>query len=177
MNSNTGRHTGKTGFTLTEIMIVVSIIGLLAVIAVPSFRVVVNNSRQKQVAQDLLLLHGCLDKLAWDTGSFPGTSYSKAPLRTYYTGGGVWPPHVYSLTNSNAGLVSTDGSYKNWKGPYIGLDRMPVKDPWGSVYWFDPQHYKFNDGGNHCYAAVISSGPDRLMYNNDDLYEIIQTYY
>ncbi len=168
----------NSGFTLIEIMMVIMTIGMLTAIAVPSYNKVRKTIREKQTRQDLLLLQGAIDKLAWDTGRWPGVSYSKAPLRTYYTGSGAWPTHVMDLTTREAGLCSTDGSFgTNWKGPYIGSQKIPRKDAWGSTYWFDPHHYKWKDAGNHCYAAVISSGPDRISYNDDDLYETMQTYY
>ena len=62
------------GFTMVEIMIVVAIIGLLAVIAVPSYVNARTKSMQKSCYNNLRLIDGAKDQFALDhTNSGPGT--------------------------------------------------------------------------------------------------------
>lgn len=62
------------GFTLVEIMIVVAVIGLLAVIAVPSYVNARTKSMQKACYNNLRLIDGAKDQFALDhTNSGPST--------------------------------------------------------------------------------------------------------
>ena len=47
------RHSGPQGFTLVELMITVSVIGVLAAIAYPSMTALINNSRAQAQASEL----------------------------------------------------------------------------------------------------------------------------
>ena len=89
LNSRSG------GFTLMEIMIVVSIIALLAVIAVPNFLRSRKRSQATQVLEDLRTIDSALDQYAIETnrssGFTPGWSdlqkYMKTDSRLYASGG------------------------------------------------------------------------------------------
>jgi general secretion pathway protein G len=59
------------GFTLIELMIVVSIIGILATIAVPSYQSSVIKARETVLRQDLFTLRDLLDQHRADQGKYP----------------------------------------------------------------------------------------------------------
>ncbi len=90
-----GHHCG--GFTLVEIMIVVSIIGLLAAIAIPSFRKAraeshrvscINNLRQMTAAKELAAFEN-----RWGNDDGPGTIGNPLYMDTIsqYIKGGIRP--------------------------------------------------------------------------------------
>jgi general secretion pathway protein G len=72
---NAGRLTGQkqSGFTLVELMIVVAIIGILATVAVPSYRQSIVKAREAVLRQDLFTMRDLLDQYRADRGKYPAT--------------------------------------------------------------------------------------------------------
>lgn len=152
--------------TLTEIMIVVMVIGVLVSIAVPMYSNARNNARLAKARHDVSILHASIRQLLWDTGEFP-----KHYVRTMGT-----PPNPLEcedLTLAEAGLMRTDNLFNNWKGPYLGKIE---KDPWGMNYFFDPDY--FATGYGVSYIQVVGSyGPNKVgrnVYDSDNIYERVE---
>lgn len=59
------------GFTLVELMIVMAIIGILAVIAVPSYVTAVKHSKEAVLKEDLFILRGAIDSYTMDKQKAP----------------------------------------------------------------------------------------------------------
>jgi general secretion pathway protein G len=64
------RH-GDTGFTLLELMIVISIIVILALIVLPQYNRTVQLSREAVLRDDLFQMRKMLDQYAADKGKLP----------------------------------------------------------------------------------------------------------
>jgi general secretion pathway protein G len=64
-------RTDARGFTLIELMIVVSIVGILATIAVPSYQSSLIKARETVLRQDLFTLRELLDQHRADKGKYP----------------------------------------------------------------------------------------------------------
>jgi general secretion pathway protein G len=101
------------GFTLTEIMLVVVIIGILAALVIP--RIAGSGERARVIAAHTDINGGI-----------------KSALGQYEVDNGFYPKSLQDL------LVQP-GNARNWHGPY--LDSIPV-DPWGNkyVYYYPGKH-------------------------------------
>ncbi len=64
---------GPDGFTMIELMIVVSIVGILATLAVPSYQASVVKAREAALRQDLSTLRDVLDQHKADQGKYPSS--------------------------------------------------------------------------------------------------------
>jgi general secretion pathway protein G len=98
-------HSGRRqAFTLVEMLLVVTIIGILAALVIPRITGLGEHSRDIRVQAD-----------------FSGL---KTALGHYEVDCGTYPKNLQDL------LVQPGGVAK-WHGPY--LDKLPV-DPWGNTY-------------------------------------------
>jgi len=105
----------KRGFTLTELMLVVVIIGILAALVIP--RIAGNSDRARRTAA-----------IADINGGI------KSALGQYEVDNGNYPKSLQDL-------VVAPGNAKNWHGPYFDSARLPV-DPWGNpyIYYYPGKH-------------------------------------
>ena len=99
-------------FTLVEMLLVVTIIGILAALVVPKMVGRSQQARETAVRADLSAIKTALDAYEVDNGNYP---------------------------KSLMELVQPPGNARNWRGPY--LDKVP-EDPWGSpyLYYFPGKH-------------------------------------
>jgi len=129
------------GFTLIEILLVVTIIAILAALVVPQF---VGRAQQAKVTAAKQQIVGnfgtALNMFEMDTGAFP----------TSEQGLGV--------------LIQNTDNISEWKGPYLQATEVPL-DPWGLAY-----RYTYPaPGGLSTLYELTSAGPDRQFGSNDDI--------
>ncbi len=149
----------KDGFTLVEISVVVGILGLLSTLGSLAIMKSVNTSRIKNSQAELEIISVAALQLAWDTGRWPNGA-----LRN--NGGST---EMWDISVPGCGLMDTDGSYGEWKGPYYDGE---VLDSWGNPYFFDPDYMV--DGVMR--VVIGSFGPNgkgRNLYDNDDIYVLL----
>jgi general secretion pathway protein G len=99
---------GKQGFTLIEILIVMVILGLLAALVGPKMFGKVGKSRQKAAKAQISLFETSLDTFRLDMGRYPTSDEGLEALRT------------------------KPADSEKWDGPYIPK-KVPL-DPWGNPY-------------------------------------------
>jgi general secretion pathway protein G len=102
------RMTRVEGFTLLELLVVITIIGLLAGYVAPRYFSQVGRSEVQVARAQIDALEKALDQYRLDVGRYPATEQGLAAL------------------------VSQPANEPRWRGPYLKKD-VPL-DPWGNPY-------------------------------------------
>ena len=152
----------RFGLSLVEMTIVMLIIGILATMSVPFYIRVRAKSKIREAESQVALLAAAIQRLAWDTGNWPGG----------VNRGAIQNPELWDLTTAAAGLLTCDSTkFTNWKGPYI---RSIPLDPWGKRYFFDPDYTT----GGKTLPVVGSFGPNKVgpnVYDSDNVIVVLQS--
>jgi general secretion pathway protein G len=129
-NTRTGKHKWRAGgFTLVEMMIVVSIVGILATIAAPSYYASVIKAKEAALRGNLFALRDLLDQHRADRGKYPqslqalvAAGYLRAiPNDPFTTSNSTWQemtdPKEEGIIDvfSGSEYVGTNGTpYNRW---------------------------------------------------------------
>lgn len=123
------KRMGANGFTMVELMIVVSIVGILATLAVPSYQGTLVRAREAALRQDLFTMRDVLDQHRADQGKYPsslqalvGAGYLRAIPNDPFTGSAAtWQEMTLPVEEgvgdvfSGSDLVGTNGvPYNRW---------------------------------------------------------------
>ena len=100
---------GEAGFTLVEMLVVITIIGLIVGLVGPRVLNYLSESKTKAAKIQIESLGAALDLFYLDNGRYPATN-----------------------EGLNA-LVQRPASASGWNGPYLKTASVPV-DPWGHPY-------------------------------------------
>lgn len=101
----------KRGFTLVELLVVVTIIGILAALIGPAVFKRLGQSKQHAARAQIEMLGAALDAFRLDVGRYPTTEEGLQAL--------IEPPQ----------------GVESWKGPYLRKKKVPL-DPWGNPYYY-----------------------------------------
>ena len=107
----TRRRNGEAGFTLVEILVVITIIGLIMAIVGPRVLNYLGESKVKAARIQIESLGSALDLYYLDMGRYPNSS------------------------DGLAALVQRPGNAEEWNGPYLKGGVVP-NDPWGHAYMY-----------------------------------------
>lgn len=156
------------GFTLIELLVVIAIIGILASVVLSSLNDARESARVASAQTQLKSMHTAMEMLYNATGLYPHKKDKYCP--PYDQSG-----NEISLSDSEAGMVATDGTYPNWDGPYI----PNVTDPWGTSYYFD-EDYRCTAGAVGCggiadsgtdSSVLVSCGPNKALSGDGCAYD------
>ncbi|HUW82200.1 MAG TPA: type II secretion system major pseudopilin GspG [Phycisphaerae bacterium] len=137
-----GRRTGA--FTLVELLLVVTIIGVLAALVMPRFFGRSQQARIVAAKQEIVGTLGvALDLFEQDTGRYPSTEEG---LRVLIS-------------------APAQGTVLGWSGPYIKSASVPL-DPWGQEYHYTYPSQLTNVAGLY---DLVSAGPDGQLGTDDDV--------
>ena len=136
---NRGARMGRRAFTLIEMLLVVTIIGILAAIVVP--RLVGRGEEAKIRATQAQI-----------------TSF-KSALNVFEVDNQYYPKGQNGLTD----LIQRPRDAQSWRGPYLEGDTIP-KDQWGRDFSYVCPG-KHNTSG----YDISSAGPDGQFNTDDDI--------
>lgn len=156
------------GFTLVELLIVITIIAILSIAGMAIFSIVQTNTRIASCKATLRNLQQSMIRYKINNGQLPPTG-DNCPNCT--------PDNTARANDLRSNLLATLASSSNG-GPYVIGDTEPfVFDPWGIALWYDDNDEGFSAGPGPCQSGaytnnspLYSSGPDKVKGNADDIH-------
>lgn len=103
------RRRGQAGFTLVEILVVITIIGMIMALVGPRVLNYLGESKTKAAKIQIESFSSALDLFYLDLGRYPTSS------------------------EGLGALAQRPGNASGWNGPYLRGGMLPV-DPWGRAY-------------------------------------------
>lgn len=103
------RREGELGFTLIEMLVVITIIGLIMALVGPRVLNYLGESKVKAAQIQIESFSSALDLFYLDNGRYPSSS------------------------EGLPALVQRPGNSSSWNGPYLKTASIPT-DPWGRPY-------------------------------------------
>lgn len=166
------------GFTILELLVVISVLGLAATFAITAVNSAREGAKLVIARADLTQYQKAIEFLIEDTGKWPNSCDVGHQLQNCSNGnndlspilepcvallkkpelGGPAPGPGGSCSQCHDPLVGsgqdlvrcvwTQPEIDSWKGPYVSA--VPETDPWGTYYYFDMDYepYKVQGGGS-----------------------------
>ncbi len=179
------RHqSDDAGFTLVEVIVVLSVVLLLTGIAVPMLSSYLEDGRRARAVSEVRTIASAVLSLNKDVGTYPARngagvnnyvyalmSGPSTPTANPFVGGHQWATWAMNgtrgdlldnqlLHNTPQGQSSaaypTTGSAQ-WRGPYMAGSPL---DPWGRPYLVNVRSGFDTNATNHKKLFVLSAGPN-----------------
>lgn len=103
----------EAGYTLTELVIVIAVLGILAAAITPAVLGRFNTSQERSAALQAGTLAAAMDEFFVDVGRYP------------------------TVEEGIEALLAAPSDIEGWSGPYVRSERT-LNDPWGNPYVIVP---------------------------------------
>lgn len=135
------RRSRDAGFTILEILVVITIIGLLIGLVAPAALRQLGGARVSVAKQSIERLGMVLDLYSLDMGSYPTTEQGLEAL------------------------IKKPSSAANWNGPYLKAEAVPL-DPWNQPYIYRSPSERPSHDYDLCSKGGSSDAAKREMLCN-----------
>jgi len=137
MRSRKRALAASDGYTLTEMLVVIGIISLIAAVLTPGLLTQLGRSRAKAAQLQLDTIASSVELFRSDVGRYP-------------------------TPQEGLGALLTDPGLQGWTGPYV-KDSRTLKDPWGDpvLYALEPDGRRFEVESLGADGKPGGSGVDR----------------
>jgi len=139
-SSGRGRLGRDDGYTLTEILVVMAIIGLIAAVLTPNLVGQLGRSRAKTAQVQVETVAAAVEMFRADVGRYP------------------------SQAEGLQSLISQPADGEGWTGPYVKNDRQ-LQDPWGNRL----EYRRGEDGRTFAVVSLGADGVAEGQGLNRDL--------
>lgn len=162
------KSTYTRGFTLIELITVITIIGALVTVVFSTINAARDEALITQAKIELDSINDALGVLYSDTGRY--ANGARSLCRSVVPGN-----NEVDLSAATAGLTANGSSWNGWNGPYVSN----VEDPWGSPYYLDEDYQCLAsttgcggvaDSGNDS-SVLVSCGPNGSITNDSCTYD------
>lgn len=139
----------KKGFSLVEVLVIISIMGLLVAIFVSTYYSYVEKAKYTRATSDLKVINLAFERYLEDNDDLPpiGTDHCDACKISVYL-------MDYSQDNTESWQQIVD-IFNNTNYPF----KLPKIDPWGTPYAYDKNY------SQPCpaWTIICSAGPNKLV--------------
>lgn len=153
---------GRAGFSLTELLSCLAVIGILATVVLPTARSALTRARVAQTTVDLCVLRDGVEAFAADNGSYPvGSTEPPLSFLTDYDARVVLSPLLGTYLPNDPGILEdffSQQAVQRVKSS-IRLDLASVPNKAGYSY-FDYVHFLVPPWPPKRAFALVSLGPD-----------------
>lgn len=158
------KKTFKKGFTLVELLLVISIIGILTTLMLTTLSTSRERARIVRAQAEVKQIYLAMAFFDDDNEQWPNhkASYAKECNAVGNEICAVSDGCSLGMNDPGAGLTQTDGTYPGWEGPYY-MPEVPI-DPWGHEYFLDTDYFTDlnGDGTIECSVIIGSFGPNGI---------------
>ena len=149
------------GFTLMELLVVMTIVAALAALTAGGFKMVKQKQRTQQGKIQVHLLQMALEDYATDHGEYPFHAEQSGKGGTDEIFNALYPT-VASDEKVYLAELDPDNDTQDWLQGQNGTENLTIYDPWGNEYYYrtnDPENPDVTTAANPDFD-LWSAGPD-----------------